>query len=84
MAQPDRNEFLTVREAARRFRVSPGSLQSAIRAGELPAYRPGKRWLRLWEPDLIEFMRRNRVAPTSDADQEHARRRVAEILGGGK
>jgi excisionase family DNA binding protein len=77
-------EFLTVREAARRFRLSPGRLRAAIASGELPAYQTGKRWIRLWEPDLLVFMRSQRVKPASDAIQEHARRRVAEIMGEGR
>jgi len=72
--------FLTVREAARRFRLSPGRLRAAIDSGELPASQTGKRWIRLWEPDLIAFMRSQRVKPASDAIHEHARRRVAEIM----
>jgi excisionase family DNA binding protein len=77
-------DFLTIREAARRFRISPGRLRAAIDSGELPASQTGKRWVRLWEPDLIAFMRSQRVKPASDAIQEHARRRVAEIMGEGR
>ncbi len=68
--------FLTVREAARRLRVSPGRLRAAIRKGDLPAYRPGTRWVRLWQPDLIAWLRSQRVATASVADEAHARRRV--------
>ena len=80
MDRPE-HRFLTVREAARRFRLSPGRLRAAIDSGELPASKTGKRWIRLWEPDLIAFMRSQRVKPASDAIHEHARRRVAEIMG---
>ena len=77
-------EFLTLREAARRVRLSPGRLRAAIASGELPASRTGKRWFRIWEPDLIAFMRSQRVKPASDAIQEHARKRVAEIMAEGR
>ena len=76
--------FLTVREAARRLRVSPMRLRAAIRSGDLPAYRPGTRWVRLWQPDLIAWLRSQRIAGVSLADEAHARHRVAEILGDSK
>jgi excisionase family DNA binding protein len=76
-------EFLTTRAAARRYRVSPGRLQDAIRVGDLPAYRPGKRWFRLWEPDLIAFLKRDRVCSTEgQSAKAFARRRVDEIRRG--
>ena len=74
-------EFPTIPAAARRYGVSPGRLRAAVRAKELPAYRLGKRWLRLWEPELLAWLRSRPIRPPSEAAQAHARRRVAEILG---
>ena len=76
------HDFLTVRDAARRFRLSPGRLVAAIAAGDLPATRIGKRWFRIWEPDLIAFMRSKRVKPASDAIEESDRQWLAKIMGG--
>ena len=84
MRSSDPSEFLTIRAAAREFRISPARIRFAIRAGELSGYRHGKRWIRVWVPDLIAFMRRNRVSPSSGANQDHARRRVAEIMEEGR
>ena len=38
-------QVLTVREAARVLRISRNSCYEAIRKGELPAIRLGRRWL---------------------------------------
>ncbi len=79
MAAPD-NPFLTLRAAARRFHVSPARIRGAIRAGDLPAFRPGKRWLRISEPDLIAWMRSRPIAPSDAKRAEAIRRRVAEVM----
>jgi excisionase family DNA binding protein len=70
---------MTVRKAARRVGLSPGRLREAIRAGELRGYRPGKRWIRIWEPELIGWIRSTAV-PVDPAAEAHAKARVTEIL----
>jgi excisionase family DNA binding protein len=72
--------FLTVREAAQKHRFSAGWLRTEIREGRLPAYRRGKRWLLIYEPELIVHLRSMRVTPASAEQAEYARRRVGEIM----
>jgi hypothetical protein len=78
------SEFLTVRRAALKHRFSASWLRKEIREGRLPAYQRGKRWLLVYEPELIAHLRSMRKAPTSVGQAEQARRRVLEIIGGGR
>ncbi len=73
-------EFLTVREAARRHRFSAGWLRAEIRAGRLPAYQRGKRWMLVFEPELVAHLRSMRVTPANAGQAEQVRLRVAEIM----
>ncbi len=82
MSSDDLDGFVTVREAARKHRFSAVWLRAEIRAGRLPAYRRGKRWLLIYEPELIAHLRSMRVTPASAEQAEQARRRVREILEG--
>jgi excisionase family DNA binding protein len=77
-------EFLTVREAARRHRFSASWLRNEIREGRLPAYQRGKRWKLVYEPELIAHLRSMRVAPANVGQADQARRRVSEIMKGGR
>jgi excisionase family DNA binding protein len=74
--------YITVSEAARRFRVSPGWLRAEIQSGRLSGYRNGRRWVRVFEPELIAHLRSHRVKPANAEQGEYARRRVAEIMEG--
>ena len=53
-------DYLTLREAGLRARLSPRTLKRAIQAGELRAYRVG-RLIRIAEADLKVFMERRPV-----------------------
>lgn len=68
-------EILSVQRAARRLGIDRRRLRVAIRSGELEAYRPGERTVYVRWPDVLRWLRAQRV-PSSD----HARNRVAEIL----
>ena len=74
--------FLTLRAAARRFRVSPERLRAAIATGELRAFRAGKRWVRISHSDLIAWMRSRPVAPSGAKRAEAIRLRVAQVMEG--
>lgn len=68
-------EFPTIREAARRLACRPALIRAAIQAGELDAHPLGDRWIRVYWPGVVAWVRRKRIRPT-----EHARARVAEVL----
>ena len=70
----------TIRQAARHWRISPSRLRKAIAVGELPAYRPGKRWTWLWDSDIEIWLKSHRVTPRSAAEKTLVERRVREIL----
>lgn len=50
-------EILTAKEAAEFLRVSPNTVKSKARAGELPAAKIGREW-RFRKADLDEWLRR--------------------------
>jgi len=75
IVQNSNPEILSVRRAARRLGIDPRRLRVAIRTGKLEAYRPGERAVYVRWPDVLRWLRAQRV-PSSD----HARNRVAEIL----
>ncbi len=77
-------EFLTVRKAARRHSFSAAWLRNEIREGRLPAFQRGTRWMWVYEPELIAHLRSMRVTPANADQAEQARRRVLEIMKGGK
>jgi len=77
-------EFLTVRRAAGKHRFSAAWLRNEIREGRLPAYQRGKRWVLVYEPELIAHLRSMRVTPANAEQADYARRRVLEIMKGGK
>jgi hypothetical protein len=75
---------LTVRRAALKHRFSAGWLRKEIREGRIPAYQRGKRWKLVYEPELIAHLRSMRIEPANKGQAEQARRRVLEIIGGGR
>jgi excisionase family DNA binding protein len=68
-------ELLSVNQAARQLGLAPRRLRTAIRTGELRAIRPGSRTCYVIWPDVLRWLREQRVAPC-----DHARTRVAEIM----
>jgi len=78
------SDFPTVRRICREERISESWLRAEIRAGRVAGYLKGKRWVRVYRPEVIAHLRSFRVKPVSDAIQEHARRLVAEIMGEGR
>jgi excisionase family DNA binding protein len=67
--------LVTVHQAARRLGLAPRRLRVAVRRGELPGYRPGDRTVYVRWPEVLSWLRTQRV-PSSD----HARIRAAEII----
>lgn len=72
---PDLAQFPTVPQAAKRLPCSPKTLRQARDRGELPVYRFGDRWERVYWPELVAWARSHRVQPT-----DHARDRVEKVL----
>ena len=56
-------DLLSVRRAAARLGIAPRTLRRAIRAGELPGYRPADRTVYLLWPELLRWLRTRRVLP---------------------
>ena len=54
-------ELLSVRKAAGRIGLSPATLRRAIRSDELPGYRPGKRTVFVRWPEVIGWIRLQRI-----------------------
>jgi len=73
--------FFTIRKAALAYRVAPVRLREAIRSGDLPASCHGLRWFSIYEPDLIAWLKRDRICPASSlAEKALIRRRVDAVL----
>ena len=58
-------EFLTLSAAASRLSCSPRWLRAARDAGELATYRFGERWERVYWPEVVAWVRTQRVPVTS-------------------
>lgn len=71
----DLAQFLTPREAGHRIGCGDKPIRRAVNAGELPGYQLGTKWVRVYWPEVLAWVRSHRVAPTS-----HARARLAEVL----
>lgn len=59
------SELMSVREAARRIGVADRVLRQAVRSGDLPAFKLGKRTLRVKPADLDDWIQNRRVRPWS-------------------
>jgi len=69
-------KFYTVTEAAERLGVHPNTVRRLITRGELACTRIGKRWIRISEDDILDFLSRvhqDAVVP----QQRHRRERPA-------
>ena len=67
MPRPDPlRPALTLAQAARDYGFSPSTLRSAIHARELPAFRVGRRRLRILREDLHAWMRRHPARKDAD------------------
>ena len=67
MPQPDPSRpALTLAQAARDYGFSPSTLRGAIHARELPAFRVGRRRLRILREDLHAWMRRHPARKDAD------------------
>jgi putative molybdopterin biosynthesis protein len=51
---------LTVEEVAEKLKVSPATVYSLLRAGELISYRVGRSW-RIDEADLLEYIQQKKT-----------------------
>ena len=59
-----RKKYLTLEEAFSLSHISVDSLRRKIKAGLIPAYRPGKKIL-IEEKDLEIFIKKNRMSDAS-------------------
>jgi excisionase family DNA binding protein len=66
-------EILTIHQAAKRLKLAPRMLRAAVRRGDLPAYRPGLRTVYVMWPEVIAWLRTQRV-PSSDHALDRATR----------
>ena len=76
--------FNSYRSAGRYAHIAPGRISAAVARGEMPAFRDGKRWVRIFKADLIAWMRSRPVAPSGTKRAETIARRVAQVMGGQK
>lgn len=90
-------EYLTVAEAATLFKVSQSTVWRWINQGAVPAYRVGRRGIRLLRGDLVRFVapaRQERgqveemakpelapLGPLSDAEQKAGLAALAKLRG---
>ena len=56
-------EFPTIPKANRRSGVGLKRIRKAVRTGELPAYDVGGRWLRLYWPEFVTWVKTTLVHP---------------------
>ena len=59
-------DLLSLRQAARELHVAERLLRSAVRSGELDAFRLGKRTLRVERSELHRWVRSRRVSTWKD------------------
>ena len=59
-------EFISLTKAAKRLRVSYRQLRSAVRSGDLPAYRFGGQRSRVLWGEVVQWIRDQRVPTDSD------------------
>ena len=59
--------YLTISEVAERVRSSDEAVRKWVRAGLLPAHRPGGRRLLIDERDLIAFVDGSKAMPSKGA-----------------
>lgn len=72
---PHDTDFPTLPGAATRARIGPKTLRRAVRRGELSLYHPEGSYPRLHWPEVVAWLRAQRV-PSSD----HAEARLREVL----
>ena len=65
----ERRAALTARQSAVVYSLSKTTIRDAIRAGELPAFRIGKRRLLILRQDLEQWLRKHQVRPSAHAEQ---------------
>ena len=70
----DAREILTVQRAAKRLGIAPRRLRAAVQQGDLAAYKPGSRWLYVVWSEVLQWLRKQRVAPSEgqrgDSDRD--------------
>ena len=77
--------FFSIRKAALAYRVAPVRIRAAIESGDLVASRHGLRWFSIYEPDLIAWLKRDRIRPVGNiAEKAMRRRRLDQVLRGEK
>jgi hypothetical protein len=59
---------LSLRALERVYGINRRDSRRAIEAGDLIAYRRGKRWFQVFPEDVETYIRRYRVSPASELD----------------
>ena len=77
MTTPPDRPYYTVTEAARRLRVSPSTIWRWINDQRLPAYRVGRRSIRIKKDDLETIIQPAKEVRPVNSDHDLAPRRVA-------
>lgn len=54
-------DLLSLRQAAREYRIGERTIRRAVRAGELPAFQLGERTLRIDRAELQQWVRAKRI-----------------------
>jgi len=62
----------SLRQASRRYSVARDTLAAAVRRGDLPASRLGRRRLLILDDDLRDWLARHRVRPQTVAERVEA------------
>lgn len=65
----DHLHVLSVREVARMLRVNVKVVYDAIRRGEIPARRIGRRRIVIPKTQLLEWLAQGRVSPSEEDDE---------------
>jgi len=60
------SDWLSLRQTAKKLHVAERVLRQAVRTGELPASKPGKRTLRIHRNDAHQWMHSRRVPTWRD------------------
>ena len=63
-------EFLSVNASSQRFHIAAATLRRAIKAGELPAYRPGERTVYLDPAEVIGWLKSQRLPTAREAARD--------------
>lgn len=67
--------LLSIRGAAREFGISERRLRRAVDEGELAGYQLGKRWIRVDQDDVPEWVKTKKIVPAVERGRRRARKK---------